>query len=92
MADQSSMTLLWKAIRLEAPRSMSDRFQLDGNNFLETVEPRIIHTMNSWRLRATSLWNRLPDDLRGMMSLPIFKKRTKQWLVDHRELRQFEPD
>ena len=84
--------LLWKTLRLESPKNMNEKFQLDDENFLNDIEPRIVHTMNSWRMRTTVSWNSLPEDIRGMMTLQSFKKGTKQWIVEQREWRQREPD
>ena len=92
MTLQSSLILMWKTLKLEAPRNMYEKLHLDNENFLIEIEPRIVHTMYSWRLRTTVSWNCLPDELRGMMTLQHFKKGTKKWIVEQRALRQREPD
>ena len=92
MTTHSSLLLLWKTLRLESPKTMNMKFHLDTDNLLEVIEPRIGHTMNSWRIRTTGLWNNLPDDLRGLMTLPTFKKRTKLWIMEQRDARLLEPD
>ena len=89
MSQHSSLQLLWKTIRLGAPKAMKDKFLLNQDNTVSTQEPRLLHTSWSWRCRAANLWNCLPDHIRATQSLPKFKSLTKNWIVSRREQ---EPD
>ena len=85
MSHHSSLMMLWKIFRLGVPYHMTERIQLDGNKIAVTDHPRLLHTTNSWRMRATATWNALPADLRCLESLPKFKKQTKDWILTQRE-------
>ena len=40
-------------------------------------------TQNSFRYRAAKCYNSIPPDIRQVTSVPAFKKKVKQWVLDN---------
>ena len=43
-------------------------------------------TDNSFRWRASRLWNKLPPDIRTIPKLPQFKSKLKKWILESIEI------
>ena len=80
----STLTETWKNIRMKTPQYLTDKFQLDDQNLLNTVPIRLIMTKHSYTWHARTTWNKLDEDLRTCNSLPLFKKKVKRWIKDSR--------
>ena len=85
ITEHSTLLLAWKTLRLNSPRSMSDKFQREKDDYITCSAPRILHSTDGFRWRAVQLWNSLPQDLRACSSYPSFKNQTKRWLIDRRD-------
>ena len=40
-------------------------------------------TQNSFRYRAAKYYNSIPPDIRKVTSVPVFKRKVKQWVLDN---------
>ena len=89
MARYHTVVQLWKIVRLNRPLILTEKFNLTDDNRILTTIPRLQFTYEGFRWRASDQWNQLPDDLRGIKSLPAFKRRVKVWIKTQRHT---EPD
>ena len=75
-----TLVLTWKTLHLGAPQHLSDCIQLEQNNFVSTMNPRLKHTESSLRWRMCLNWNSLPPEIKEINSLQRFKPRAKKWI------------
>ena len=80
----NTLVQTWKVIRFRRPEDMSDKIVMNHLEELSTTVPRLQFTENGYRWRATRTWNLLPPGIRGEMSLPVFKKKIKAWIIEGR--------
>ena len=82
-----SLTLLWKQCRgetdfmNEAPDWESSRTK--GEDRLKLKPYKMEFRRNSWKFRAVSWWNLMPETLRIEKSLPRFRSGLKIWVMNY---------
>ena len=74
-----SLIQLWKIVRLNRPENF-ENFAIDNSDKIQITEPRLQFTLEGFRWRTSADWNELPTDVRKTMSLPVFKRKVKQWI------------
>ena len=62
---------------------------MTNEDTITTTIPRLQFTKQGFRWRSADTWNLLPGDIRSTQSLPVFKRKVKNWI---RSLRNPEPD
>ena len=80
-----SLTMMWKVVWLQAPRSISQKITISDEMELSTSRARLQSTQHSFRWRTVKDWNQLPIETREIQSLPRFKKSVKNWLSSQEE-------
>ena len=75
-----TLTELWKKLRRREPKNMAGKFELDAENKMRLLPARLVMSANSYRWRASSLWNTLSEELRSCQS--FFKKNVKTWILE----------
>ena len=75
---------MWRNINLKIPRYMFGKLNVDDSLRIVNPPGRIQLTRQSYRWRASSLWNQLSDDIRNCQSLPRFKILAKKWILSLR--------
>ena len=88
-----TLTYIYKAIEGTAPSYLSDliepyvprrRLRSEGLNLLEVPKyERECYGQRKFSSAAPDLWNRLPDDMRGIKTLAGFKKQLKTHLFKY---------
>ena len=73
-----SLLLLWKILRKQSPRPMTEKFTLDATGQVQTTRPRLVNTESAFRWRTIGTWNRLPEEIRQDTVLKSFKVSTKK--------------
>ena len=86
MRDYHSILLMWRIVRLEAPKHLADKITVTQDDYLETTYPRLQTTSQGFRWRTVNLWNTLPADMRGDETLISFKKNVRRWIVEQRDM------
>ena len=86
MRDYHSLLLMWRTVRENAPKHLSDKVNLTDDDYLETTHPRLLTTAQGFRWRTVQLWNSLPADIRGEETLTMFRKNIRRWLEEQREI------
>ena len=84
MVKYHSLVVMWKELRRRTPDYFTDKLNLDKDDKITLTPARLVMTAESFRCRTTNWWNTLPDSMRGQMSLPLFKKQLRTWLLDQR--------
>ena len=77
-------------IKEKEPRYFARMMKLDRDNRIEMVPARLQITAKSFRWRAVTGWNGLPENLRSCLSLQSFKSQIKQWLIDREKEKEEE--
>ena len=70
----------WKILRLNNPETINDRWQLNENEEIITLKPRLKFKEDGYCWRASREWNAFPLEIRQLRSLPVFKRRIKSWI------------
>ena len=84
MVKYHSLVVMWKALRRRTPDYFTDKLNLDEDDKITLTPARLVMTAESFRWRTANWWNTLPDSMREQMSLPLFKKQLRTWLLDQR--------
>ena len=84
LASYHTLIQFYKTVKWGAPTVLRARIEVDDNLLIATERPRLLLTQGAYRVRATPLWNNLPDYLRMEMSLSKFKVLLKRWLKERR--------
>ena len=69
--------MTWKTITLGAPQHLAERITVHHDRSITTTTPRLKNTALGLRWRMEQEWNRLPQDIRDINSLPRLKARLK---------------
>ena len=80
LTEYQSLCQAWKTVRWNLPRHFKDRMILTDDQRIETNEPRLLITAQSYRWKTVGYWNALPENLRYETTLTRFKKQLKKWL------------
>ena len=87
-----SILIIYKTIQIKRPEYLHDKIstkfpyqtRIVSTNILNLgPDPKMQMTRNSFRWRATNLWNNLPEDLRLIPKISHFKKKLKLWVSSH---------
>ena len=87
-----SIVLTYKIIQDKNPiyfhEKMSTNFPYRTRNGKDLAihigtQNKLSLTDNSFRWRASLLWNKLPPDMRTIQKLPKFKTQLKKWILDN---------
>ena len=84
-----SLIQIWKVINISRPEFFNERIELTEDNLISTNRPRLQFTKLGFLWRTSKYWNNLPLDLRMTKTLPVFKRKLKNWTKERREI---EPD
>ena len=76
-----SMLLAWRVLRLRAPAYLAEKLTLDSENKLSTNHLRLQNTMNSFRWKIVSGWNRLSAETRSEQTYKKFKSAVKKEII-----------
>ena len=79
-----SLLMMWRVVRLNAPRYFEDKIKLENDNELSTNIPRLQNTASGFRWRTVTLWNGMSSELRSELSYPRFKRNLKKWIIKRR--------
>ena len=79
-----SLTTLWKILRLNKPRTLKIKFEIDEHDVISTSKPRLKCTKENFRHRTTGLWNSLPSEIRGILQFKRFKVSVMKWILGKR--------
>ena len=55
-------------------------------NIVITQEARLSLTQSSWRWRTTELWKGLPEEMKKIQELKVFKSKLRNWVKDNIEI------
>ena len=86
-----SLLQLWKLLRWNLPRSLTDTVELVEDDLVSTRRARIKLTDEAWRNATVRRWNDLPEFLRSELSIGKFKRSLKRHIKERRT-RNLEPD
>ena len=86
LTEYFSLLQLWKTIRLNSPRYLARKLDIDMEQLITTTNPRLNLTNNSFRWKTVAAWNGLPEDLRMEDHLPRFKKTLKKWIRERHDI------
>ena len=81
-----SAVQVYKIINFKKPRNLCNKFTLDAEKRISTSVGRLKIVRQSFRWRAITIWNDLPDSLRNAPILSIFKKTLKKHLIESRSV------
>ena len=84
MVAQHSLVVKWTMTRKCAPTCFNDKIEVLEDKTLKTTPARLLVTGQSYRWRTNDDWNRLPESIRGLMSLRRFKTDVRRWILDQR--------
>ena len=74
MMEFHSLLTLWKILK----------FVIGDDWRISTSSPRLQITASAFRWRSRELWNRLPDNIRLLDNISVFKKHLRTWIVGRR--------
>ena len=81
-----TITETWRNIHLKSPRHFANSFKLDDESLTEVKNTRLKITKYSYKWRAATLWNSMTADLRTCKSLPVLKRKLKNWIIGNRTI------
>ena len=91
-----TVILAYKVMQAKAPKYLYTMFnteypyetrQADSGRIRNGITPELEISKDSFRWRATDLYNQLPAAIRGIKTLQSFKLATKQWVRKNVEVR-----
>ena len=85
MITYHSLMMVWKLVNLKKPRHLYNSMRIEGDNHIQTQEPRLQFTARGLKHRASTEWNSLPSTLRNEDSISIFKRTLKKWITEGRD-------
>ena len=90
-----TLILVYKVMQVKAPKYLYTMFnteysyktrQADSGKIRNTMIPELDISKDSFRWRATDLYNKLPVAIREINTLQSFKTATKQWVKQNVEM------
>ena len=81
---QSLMTM-WMIVYKNTPEQIAEHLAISDERTITTRPARLLIVKNSFRNRTVKIWNRLPQEIRDINKISLFKKRVKNWLIDSRD-------
>ena len=84
MTKYYSAVQIWKTLVLNKPIYLREKLQLEEQDNLSTNIPRLKITGTAFRCQATTIWNELPAQLKTEVSIKIFKRGLRLWILERR--------
>ena len=84
LIDIHTTLVIWKLVHMKKPGHLSRNMNVQEDLLIEVNENRLQFTDRSLTSRGTSLWNRLPSELREIRLVANFKRKLKQWTMEQR--------
>ena len=84
LIEHHSMLTMWNIVNREIPQTISDHITINNMNTISTRPPRLKLTAAGFKHRTIKLWNSLPTHIRISDKITVFKKLTKNWILDKR--------
>ena len=76
--------MLWKVIWMRIPKQLRDKITLEADFTVTTVMPRLQTCRLGFIWRTSTMWNKLPWELRSIKSLPRLKNNLKKHIISSR--------
>ena len=95
LTEKHSLVQMWKILYLNKPEIMREKIVVDNEMKIELNLPRLQFTLQSFYWRTSVQWNSLPQNMRELNKLPMFKTRLKTWMKwrrDNETDSELEPD
>ena len=86
LIDYHSLVSMWRVVSLGIPAQIREHLAITEDRLISTRPARLKIVRRSFKHRTIPIWNKLPEDIRSINSISIFKKRTKRWIVECREV------
>ena len=84
LTEYHTLCQVWRIIKWGAPSLMRSKLEQIEDNRLRTKQPRLKMTVDTFRCKGVTKWNKLPSHLREIQTLSGFKKQLKLWLKQRR--------
>ena len=79
-----SLLMMWKLVILKSPYYLSKAVVLGPDNRITSKKGCILLVRNSFIWRSTTEWNSLPENLREIRVVHVFKRELKKHIIDLR--------
>jgi hypothetical protein len=90
-----SVLIIYKTFQTNSPKYLKERIsnkfpyktRMAASNVINLgPDPNLQLNRNSFRWRASNLWNNLPEEIRSIQKINQFKQKLKLWVTQHVEI------
>ena len=85
MTEMTAILAIWRTIWWKIPRQVEEQLTLTEDLKVDTRRPRLLTCRKNFNWRAAKLWNKLPQSLREIQEITIFKKNLKRVILERRD-------
>ena len=86
LIDHQSLISMWIIVYLGIPAQIREHLAISDEHIITTRPARLKLVQRSFKHRTLKIWNNLPQEIRDTKKITVFKRNTKKWIMEQRNI------